>query len=146
MKRGDPRMVSKLDPKIYTAHETPCIKQLARLGQARVRDMQVVASVLPFRVDNYVIEQLLDWSAAPDDAIFRLVFPSREMLDGASFARMAYLHDGAIGDAQQAAAAIRARLNLHPADQLNLHRRSSAGFRTRSDATRPVDAHWAGQN
>jgi len=122
-------MVSKLDLKIYTAREIPCIPQLARLGPARVRDMQIVASVLPFRVNNYIIEQLIDWSAAPDDPIFRLVFPSREMLDEASFARMAYLHDGAVGDAQQAAAAIRARLNPHPADQLSMNRPFFAGER-----------------
>jgi len=101
MKQGDPRMVPKLDLKIYTAPEIPCIPQLARLGQAQIRDMQVIASVLPFRVNNYVIEQLIDWSAAPDDPIFRLVFPSREMLDEASFARMAYLRDGGIGDANK---------------------------------------------
>jgi len=33
------------------------------------------ASVLPMRTNNYVVEDLIDWSNIPDDPIFQLVFP-----------------------------------------------------------------------
>src|SRR5690606_22992316 len=41
---------------------------------------RAVATVLPFRTNAYVIEELIDWSAAPDDPIYRLVFPQEDML------------------------------------------------------------------
>lgn len=33
------------------------------------------ASVLPMRTNNYVVTQLIDWSAVPDDPMFQLTFP-----------------------------------------------------------------------
>ena len=38
------------------------------------------ASVLPMRANNYVVEELIDWSNIPDDPIFQLVFPQPGML------------------------------------------------------------------
>ena len=50
--------------------------------------MRAVASVLPFRVNNYVVNELIDWSRVPDDPIFRLTFPQPEMLEPRDFDRM----------------------------------------------------------
>jgi KamA family protein len=110
--------------KIYTARDLERIPQLAALGPAALREMQIVAKVLPFRVNNYVIEQLIDWSAVPGDPIFRLVFPNREMLDEQSFAQMARVTERttSLSEERRAAAAIRDSLNPHPADQLWLNR------------------------
>ena len=33
------------------------------------------ASILPMRTNNYVVTQLIDWSAVPDDPMFQLTFP-----------------------------------------------------------------------
>jgi|SRR5882724_7792120 len=43
------------------------------------------AAVLPFRTNEYVIDSLIDWSAAPDDPIYRLAFPQADMLSAAQF-------------------------------------------------------------
>ena len=53
--------------------------------------MRVVASVLPFRVNNHVLEELIDWSRVPDDPMFRLVFPQPGQLEPAVFDRVADL-------------------------------------------------------
>ena len=45
-------------------------------------DMSLVTQVLPFKVNGYVLERLIDWSNIPDDPIFRLTFPHSEMLPG----------------------------------------------------------------
>merc|ERR1719305_422903 len=34
-----------------------------------------LAAVLPFRTNNYVVEELIDWSNVPEDPIFQLTFP-----------------------------------------------------------------------
>ena len=37
--------------------------------------MQVVSAVLPFRVNEYVVKELIDWDRVPEDPIFQLTFP-----------------------------------------------------------------------
>ena len=50
--------------------------------------MRAVATVLPFRTNTYVTEQLIDWDA-PDDPIYRLVFPQPDMLPADDVRRLA---------------------------------------------------------
>src|SRR5271155_3180903 len=51
--------------------------------------VRAVATVLPFRTNSYVVENLIDWDAAPDDPIYRLVFPQPDMLPAADVRRLA---------------------------------------------------------
>ena len=85
--------------------------------------MKVVASVLPFRVNRYVIDELINWDNVPDDPIFQLVFPQREMLDPADFGRMADLirRDAEPAQIQALAREIQAGLNPHPAGQQEMN-------------------------
>jgi len=63
--------------------------QLERLPAQVRREMEVVANVLPFRTNNYVVDELIDWDRIPDDPIFRLTFPQPGMLTEDHAARMA---------------------------------------------------------
>jgi L-lysine 2,3-aminomutase len=85
--------------------------------------MRAVAAVLPFRVNDYVVEELIDWSAVPDDPIFRLTFPQREMLGPTDFEPIHRLiRDGASDrEVEAAAVLVRARLNPHPGGQRELN-------------------------
>jgi L-lysine 2,3-aminomutase len=78
---------------------------------------------LPFRTNDYVLESLIDWSAAPDDPIYRLVFPQADMLPAEDVAPIAALLDGGAPEREIQAAAhgVRMRLNPHPAGQLALN-------------------------
>jgi len=81
--------------------------------------MKVVAQVLPFRVNQYVIENLIDWDNVPDDPIFRLTFPQPDMLTQSHFNRIANLLRKGAEDKhiRTVANSIRAELNPHPAGQ-----------------------------
>ena len=59
------------------------IPQLRMLSRADRENMKAVSAVLPFRVNEYVIQELIDWSRVPDDPIYRLVFPQPGMLQAA---------------------------------------------------------------
>ncbi|QDE92802.1 lysine 2,3-aminomutase [Myxococcus xanthus] len=85
--------------------------------------MQAVAHVLPFRTNSYVVDELIDWAAAPADPIYRLVFPQADMLPTDDVARMADLLSSGASPLELNAAAneIRARLNPHPAGQMQLN-------------------------
>ena len=85
--------------------------------------VRAVATVLPFRTNEYVVEHLIDWDAAPDDPIYRLVFPQADMLPDADVRDIGgLLARGAPETELRAAAhAVRTRLNPHPAGQLALN-------------------------
>jgi len=98
---------------------------LARAGldeQDRLR-ARAVAEVLPFRTNSYVVDELIDWEAAPEDPIYRLVFPQPDMLPRTDVDRIAALLGSGAPSAQLRAAVheVRMRLNPHPGGQLVLN-------------------------
>ncbi|HXI02009.1 MAG TPA: hypothetical protein VNI57_02425 [Candidatus Saccharimonadales bacterium] len=82
--------------------------------------IEIVSLVLPFRTNEYVMRDLIDWSNLPDDPIFQLTFPQRGMLEPESYDRIAGLmRGGAPKDEMDAAVSgIRLGLNPHPAGQM----------------------------
>jgi KamA family protein len=109
--------------RVYTPRQFDSLPQLKKLSAEHRFAMQVVAAVLPFKVNNFVIEELIDWDAIPDDPIFQMVFPQREMLAANHFATMADLLRSGADPAmlREAAHAIRLELNPHPASQQTLN-------------------------
>ncbi|MCO6453003.1 MAG: hypothetical protein J5I90_19620 [Caldilineales bacterium] len=97
------------------------IPQIERLSASDAFAVEVVGNVLPFRANNYVIDELIDWDKAPDDPMFRLTFPQRNMLRPRHFDRIAnlLLDDADQKMLQTAATEIRWQLNPHPAGQLD---------------------------
>lgn len=84
---------------------------------------RAVATVLPFRTNSYVLDELIDWSAAPDDPIYRLVFPREDMLPAEDVAQLSDLlrRDAPKAEVEALAHKVRMRLNPHPAGQLQLN-------------------------
>ena len=107
----------------YTAKHLDALIARAGLDASQRLAVQAVATVLPFRTNAYVVEQLIDWDAAPDDPIYRLVFPQADMLPEADIRTIAgLLASGAPeGEVRAAAHQVRMRLNPHPAGQLALN-------------------------
>lgn len=108
----------------YTAQTIDRVPQYRALDAELQRSIQIVSRVLPFRVNNYLIEELIDWSRVPDDPIYRLTFPHRDMLTPAQFDRIAALIDagpGATGELREYVATVREELNPQPAGQLTLN-------------------------
>ena len=107
----------------YTAKHLDRLITRARLSEADRLAVRAVATVLPFRTNDYVVERLIDWDSAPDDPIYRLVFPQADMLPAEDMGPIAgMLARGAPErEIQAAARAVRMRLNPHPAGQLALN-------------------------
>jgi L-lysine 2,3-aminomutase len=82
-----------------------------------------VSKVFPFRVNNYVMEELIDWDNIPDDPIFRLTFPQSDMLEKHELDRMQYLLENKAPEKeiQIAAQEIQMGLNPHPAGQMDMN-------------------------
>ncbi len=109
--------------RVFTHHNMDQIAQLRLLPRTERTAMKAVATVLPFRVNNYVIEELIDWNDVPNDPIFQLTFPQPAMLEPGDFARMYKLvaSDADATRIRTAAREIQNSLNPHPAGQLELN-------------------------
>ncbi len=80
----------------------------------------VVSAVLPFRTNRYVMRELINWDRVPNDPIFHLTFPQREMLEEDDYDAIANLiwADRPRDEIEREANRIRLSLNPHPAGQL----------------------------
>jgi L-lysine 2,3-aminomutase len=90
----------------------------------RVRDgIALLAHVLPFRVNDYVLSELIDWPRAETDPMFRLVFPQRGMLAATDEQELEMLVRKGAGKSEIAAVVgrIRSGLNPHPSGQRELN-------------------------
>ncbi|MBB1489027.1 KamA family radical SAM protein [Oceanospirillum sediminis] len=105
--------------KVYTARQLDKVEQLKSLPEALRAEMEVVAEVLPFRVNQYVIDELIDWNNVVEDPLFQLTFPQRGMLKEEHFKKIKLAKEtGEKELLKQAVAEVREALNPHPAGQL----------------------------
>lgn len=104
----------------YSLHNFRKIPQIERLTEEEKFAIEVVGQVLPFKTNNYVLDELINWDNYPNDPIFVLNFPQKGMLPPEHYGRIArLLKSGASNaDVKKAAHEIRLELNPHPAGQL----------------------------
>ena len=113
--------VDLLESTRYRAFGPRQLDTIARrypLDPALTETIRRFALVLPFRVNSYVLDELIDWTRVPDDPLFQLVFPQPGMLTGEDERMLAAARGR---DLATAIATIRRRLNPHPAGQLELN-------------------------
>ena len=108
---------------VYTERNIDMIEQFRQLPKPMQFEIRVVASVMPFRVNEYVVNELIDWNNVPADPVFRLMFPQKEMLREGDFNLMASLFEA--GESREvikkAAHEIQMGMNPHPAGQLAMN-------------------------
>jgi KamA family protein len=109
--------------RVFTREDIHSIPQLQRLPKGELELMEAVSAVLPFRVNEYVIDELIDWSAAPDDPIYRLVFPQPGMLLPEQLPGVLDLLRREVSgeELERAVRRIHRQLNAHPAGQVSLN-------------------------
>ena len=99
------------------------LPQIENFSEEQIFEMEVVGNVLPFKANNYVIEQLIDWSNVPGDSMFNLTFPQKHMLKTEHYDMMASTlkNNPDRKEIQEMANKIRLQLNPHPAGQMELN-------------------------
>jgi L-lysine 2,3-aminomutase len=106
--------------KVYTQKNFRTIPQIDLIDREYLDNMSAVAEVFPFRVNNHVINELIDWEKVPHDPIFQLTFPHPDMLLPEDLTRIKRLqrtteHPLAL---KQEVRRIQKTLNPHPAAQV----------------------------
>ena len=108
---------------VFGRQQLDKIPQLEALSADARLDMKAVAHVLPFRVNNYVIEELIDWDNVPDDPMFQLTFPQAGMLNESDFQIIRGMVERGAPAAEMTPEIKRIQysLNPHPAGQKSLN-------------------------
>lgn len=105
--------------KSYTLHNFTELPQISGLSSEQIEAIRIVGNVLPFKSNNYVAEQLIDWSNIPDDPIFTLTFPRKEMLSKQHYDKVAKILRSGVEQqvVRNEVNRIRLKLNPNPAGQ-----------------------------
>jgi len=105
--------------KSYNLHNYLSIPQVDHLSEEIKRDISVVANILPFKVNNYVLDNLINWDNLENDAMYHLTFPQKAMLSEEHYQEMATALDKTDDKLylKTVANKIRYQLNPHPAGQ-----------------------------
>ncbi len=116
-------MPTQKDYKAYSLASFRKIPQMALLSEEERFNIEVVGHVLPFKVNNYITDELIDWDNYETDPLFQLTFPQKAMLQEEHFEQVADLIKR--GNRKQEITGvideIRETLNPHPAGQLELN-------------------------
>lgn len=104
----------------YSLHNYKNIPQINKLSAEQLEAIEVVGSVLPFKTNNYVVDELIDWENLDNDPMFKLTFPQRGMLSKEHYDMMKIVlgHTKEKNIIKNTANIIRNELNPHPAGQM----------------------------
>lgn len=105
--------------KAYNLRNFRNIPELQNQSEDIINSIEVVGSVLPFKSNSYLVEELIQWDDVPNDPMFRLTFPQKNMLQREHFQLVKQaLEQGIKGsDLLPIVNDIRRALNPHPANQ-----------------------------
>ncbi len=103
--------------KAYTAAGFQRTPYWERLSPGYRALFETVSEVLPFRVNDFALEHLIDWDDPLADPMFRLLFPQEGMLTEAQVAAVARGRAEGRERLRQVVRCVREVLNPHPAGQ-----------------------------
>ena len=124
------RSLAVIEPKKFTnltkAKITKIFKKHAATNphlNEKLEEFLTLAAVLPFRTNNYVVEELIDWNNVPEDPIFQLTFPQPGMLPAEWLEEVhkVRMEGGSAAEVRRAADKVRAKMNPHPAKQKEMN-------------------------
>ncbi len=104
----------------YSLHNYKSIPQIVNLSSEQIEAIEVVGSVLPFKTNNYVVNELINWDDIDNDPMFKLTFPQKGMLSDEHYNAMKIVlgHTSKKDEIKNIANIIRNELNPHPAGQI----------------------------
>jgi len=103
----------------YARHNLQSILAYGRLSKEQVEAISIVSEVLPFKTNNYVVNELIDWDNYEEDPMFILNFPQKSMLSPSQYKTLAMMVGNNVPkpDLAKYVAEVRLKMNPHPAGQ-----------------------------
>ncbi|MCK5689635.1 lysine 2,3-aminomutase [Myxococcota bacterium] len=109
--------------KVYGRKDIDTLPHFQKLTADQRMAIKAVSAVLPFRVNDYVLDQLIDWNNLPNDPIYQLTIPQPEMLHKEDLERMlqAVSSESGTDGCKNIAREIQNKMNPNPALQKSLN-------------------------
>ena len=106
--------------KAYARHNFQKIPALRRLTSEQAEAISIVSEVFPFKTNNYVVNELIDWDNYETDPLFILNFPQKSMLSPSQYKTLLMMVGNNVSktDLAKYVDEVRLKLNPHPAGQL----------------------------
>ncbi len=107
--------------RVYGIHNFEEMPQVEKyLNKEDICAINVVGRVFPFKTNNYVVDELINWENSTDDPIFTLTFPQKDMLSPEIYNKMAaaVANGTTKSELNHIANEIRMGQNPHPAGQI----------------------------
>ncbi len=103
----------------YARHNIHTLPAFGRLTPEQVEAISIVSEVLPFKTNNYLVKELIDWDNYEEDPMFILNFPQKSMISSAQYKTLAMMVGNKVPKADLAkyVSEVRLRLNPNPAGQ-----------------------------
>lgn len=104
----------------YSLHNYKNLPQAKFLTPEQIEAIEVVGNVLPFKTNNYVVNELINWNDLDNDPMFKLTFPQKGMLSKEHYDTMKVVLNQTNNkdEIKKIANIIRSELNPHPAGQM----------------------------
>ncbi|MEZ5071410.1 MAG: lysine 2,3-aminomutase [Bacteroidales bacterium] len=104
----------------YARHNLKKVPGYDQLSPAHRKAIRVVSEVFPFKTNNYVVNELIDWDNHALDPMYILNFPQEHMLPRKEFKTLERMLDAnaSRADVARYVQDIRLGLNPHPAGQM----------------------------
>ncbi|MCG6949461.1 MAG: lysine 2,3-aminomutase [Acidobacteria bacterium] len=83
-----PTVVDRPRFRAYGRRHIDRLPEMRHLSTEQRIALKTASTVLPFRVNQYVLRELIDWDDIPNDPIYQLTFPQAGMLERADFLRL----------------------------------------------------------
>ncbi|MDD3875582.1 MAG: 4Fe-4S cluster-binding domain-containing protein [Bacteroidales bacterium] len=107
-----------------TLHNFKNVPQINEyLTANEIFEIEVIGQVLPFKTNNYIVDELIHWDNYQNDPIFTLTFPRKNMLKATHYNKIAELMKAGASkrEIDKTAVEIRTKLNPNPAGQGDLN-------------------------
>lgn len=104
----------------YDARNFRSIEYMKYLPEQLKHEIDIVSKVLPFKVNNYVTDYLIDWDNYETDPMYILTFPNKKMLRDHDYAQVEEALKKKLSGTElyKIVNSVRLSLNPHPANQL----------------------------
>lgn len=115
-------MIQTTEIKIFTLRNYKEIPQVKRYLPEEIQEhIRIVGTVLPFKVNNYVVDELIDWDHYENDPIYMLTFPQKGMLKAEDYQKVknAIREDVSPLELSRIVNQVRNELNPNPAGQMD---------------------------
>ena len=107
--------------KAYARHNFQKLPAYGKLDPQQIEAISIVSEVLPFKTNNYVVNELIDWDNYEEDPMFILNFPQKSMLSPSQYKTLLMMVGNKVSKTELAkyVSEVRLKLNPHPAGQLD---------------------------